>query len=176
MMKESSEKLNNQAINLASSGNFDEAVACLKRAITVEQDNYLLWFNLGITYRDMGNFQAAKSAMKKAFEIMPEDMELVCELALLCFAMDQKEEAISFCSAGLSYNSDNAKLWNTLGIISFNMENYKTAEYAFEEAISINPFFYDAIYNLHDTYEQLGNTAGAEECKRLMQNLDGNKK
>ena len=60
MMIESCEKLNNQAINLAASGDFEEAIACLKRAITIEKENYLLWFNLGITYRDAGDLQKAK--------------------------------------------------------------------------------------------------------------------
>lgn len=173
MMKESSEKLNNQAINLAAEGHFDEAIACLKRAIIVEQDNYLLWFNLGITYRDMGNFQLAREALERAFEMMPEDTELVCELARLCLTLNQKNDALYFCSVGLNFDDSNSKIWNTVGVIAFNMENYDFASYAFEEAISINPFYYDAIYNLRDTYQELKNKAGVEECNRILKTLEG---
>ena len=66
-MLENCEKLNNQAINLASKGNFEEAIACLKRAITIEKENYLLWYNLGITYRDAGDLYNAKVSVEKAF-------------------------------------------------------------------------------------------------------------
>ncbi len=59
-MRESSEKLNNQAIRFAQRGEYFDAIACLKRAITVENSNFLLWFNLGITYRDAGDFKNAK--------------------------------------------------------------------------------------------------------------------
>lgn len=173
MMKESSEKLNNQAINLAAEGHFDEAIACLKRAIIVEQDNYLLWFNLGITYRDMGNFQLAREALERAFEMMPEDTELVCELARLCLTLNQKNDALYFCSVGLNFDDSNSRIWNTVGIIAFNMENYDFASYAFEEAISINPFYYDAIYNLRDTYQELKNKTGVEECNRILKTLEG---
>lgn len=173
MMKESSEKLNNQAINLAAEGHFDEAIACLKRAIIVEQDNYLLWFNLGITYRDMGNFQLAREALERAFEMMPEDTELVCELARLCLTLNQKNDALYFCSVGLNFDDSNSRIWNTVGVIAFNMENYDFASYAFEEAISINPFYYDAIYNLRDTYQELKNKAGVEECNRILKTLEG---
>ncbi len=173
MMKESSEKLNNQAINLAAEGHFDEAIACLKRAIIVEQDNYLLWFNLGITYRDMGNFQLAREALERAFEMMPEDTELVCELARLCLTLNQKNDALYFCSVGLNFDDSNSRIWNTVGVIAFNMENYDFASYAFEEAISINPFYYDAIYNLRDTYQELKNKTGVEECNRILKTLEG---
>lgn len=172
-MKESSEKLNNQAINLAAEGHFDEAIACLKRAIIVEQDNYLLWFNLGITYRDMGNFQLAREALERAFEMMPEDTELVCELARLCLTLNQKNDALYFCSVGLNFDDSNSRIWNTVGVIAFNMENYDFASYAFEEAISINPFYYDAIYNLRDTYQELKNKTGVEECNRILKTLEG---
>ena len=40
-MLENSEKLNNQAVHLASKGEYEDAIACLKRAITVENSNYL---------------------------------------------------------------------------------------------------------------------------------------
>lgn len=173
MMKESSEKLNNQAINLAAEGHFDEAIACLKRAIIVEQDNYLLWFNLGITYRDMGKFQLARESLERAFEMMPEDPEIVCELANLCLILNQKTDALYFCSIGLNFDDSNAKIWNTLGVIAFNMEDFEFASHAFEEAISLNPFYYDAIYNLHDTYQELKNKAGVEECNRILKTLEG---
>ena len=54
-MLERSDTLNNQAILLASDGAYNEAIACFKRAIVIDKENYLLWFNLGVTYRDAGN-------------------------------------------------------------------------------------------------------------------------
>ena len=98
-MVESSEKLNNQAIILAEHGEFAEAIACLKRAITVEQENYLLWFNLGITYRDSGNLRAAKAAMEKALSYNDEDEEIVEALAILCFSEGSLDEAMAYCEA-----------------------------------------------------------------------------
>ena len=65
-MRESSEKLNNQAIRFAQRGEYFDAIACLKRAITVENSNFLLWFNLGITYRDAGDFKNAKDSMVRS--------------------------------------------------------------------------------------------------------------
>ena len=66
-MLETSENLNNQAIELASQGDYAEAIACFQRAISIEKENYLLWFNLGLTYRDAGNINGARAALEKAY-------------------------------------------------------------------------------------------------------------
>ena len=76
-MQESCEKLNNQAIKLASEGSYDEAIACFMRTISLETQNYLLWFNLGITYRDSGEFEYARESMEKAFMLNPNDEEII---------------------------------------------------------------------------------------------------
>ena len=165
-MVESSEKLNNQAIILAEHGEYAEAIACLKRAITVEQENYLLWFNLGITYRDSGNLREAKAAMEKALSYNDEDEEIVEALAILCFSEG---------SLGLSLNDNNSHLWNTLGVLFFNENAYAEAAEAFEQAVTINPYYYDALYNLHDAYEELGNTAGVKECALRMSQIKEHK-
>ena len=65
-MIERSDTLNNQAILLASDGAYNEAIACFKRAIVIDKENYLLWFNLGVTYRDAGKLQDAENSLETA--------------------------------------------------------------------------------------------------------------
>lgn len=170
-MKENVASLNTQAIELASSGQYFEAIACLKRAISIEKNNYLLWYNLGITYRDAGDFYAAKSALLKAHEINDEDDEVIETLALVCFNQGCNEEALSYCLEGLANNSQNAHLWNTIGVIYFNTNDFPMACEAFENAVTINSYYYDALFNLRDTYEELGNTAGYQMCVEQMKNI-----
>ena len=172
MMKENCEKLNNQAIALAQEGAYDEAIACFMRAITMENQNYLLWFNLGVTYRDAGDLKNALSAMEHAYYINPDDEEVVETLAVLLYSMNNPHEAMQYCFLGLNLNDKNAHLWNTLGVIFFNMEEYQDASEAFEMAITNSPYYYDALFNLRDTYEELGNKAGREECERRLKELD----
>ena len=163
-MLENCEKLNNQAINLASKGNFEEAIACLKRAITIEKENYLLWYNLGITYRDAGDLYNAKVSVEKAFIMNPEDPEVIETLALLNLNLGFIDETMRCCALALHINPENAHIWNTIGVVNFKHGNYTDASEAFEHALVVNPYYYDALYNLRDTYEELGNKAGYEEC------------
>ncbi|MGI5174480.1 tetratricopeptide repeat protein [Treponema sp. OMZ 840] len=167
-MKENPEKLNTHAIELASQGEYAEAIACFKRAISIEKSNALLWYNLGLTYRDSGNLHAAKQALLTAYNLDNTDEELLESLTLVCFALDETDEAFEYCSEGIELNSDNPHVWNNLGVLYFTRAEYQKACSAFEQAVSLYPHYYDAVYNLRDTYTELGNKVGAQECARLM--------
>ncbi len=168
---ENASQLNMQAIQLASNGDYKEAIACFKKALSLEKNNYLLWYNLGVTYRDSGDLFMAKESLAKAFSIEEEDDEVIESLALIDFNIGLTAEAMDFCKFGLECNSKNSHLWNTLGVIYFNLEKYDNAADAFENAISINPYYYDALFNLRDTYAELGNKTGFELCEKQMASI-----
>ncbi|MBQ9238948.1 MAG: tetratricopeptide repeat protein [Treponema sp.] len=171
-MRETAEHLNNQAISLAAQGEFSDAIACFKRAITIESANYLLWFNLGVTYRDIGDLKKAKDALRKAYQINDEDEETIETLALVCYNLHQLDDALMYCAEGLDCNPENPHLWNTMGVIYFKRDSYENAAEAFEHAVSLNPYYYDALYNLRDTYEALGNKTGMAECTLRMREIE----
>ena len=170
-MLESADFLNNQAIELANKGNFKEAIACYKRAITIDRENSLLWFNLGITYKKNGDLAGAKHSLMAALDLNPDDFDAIEQLAIVCLERKEFLEAIGYCQSGLDANPVNAHLWNTLGALFFNQEEYAMASEAFERAVSINPYYYDALYNLRDTYSELDNAAGAAACQEKLSKL-----
>lgn len=170
-MQERPETLNTQAINFAANGEFTEAIACFKRALVVEKSNYLIWYNLGITYRSAGKLNAAKDSLLQAYNINPTDHDVLDAIAITCLSLHQIDQAIFYCQKGLDYYPTDAHLWNTLGVIYFNESFYPGAAECFERALSINPYFYDALYNLRDTYDELGNKIGKAECIERMKNL-----
>lgn len=170
-MLENSEKLNNQAVHLASKGEYEDAIACLKRAITVENSNYLLWFNLGLTYHDAGNISLAKAAMEHAYRINPYDEDTLDSLASFCVSAKTFDEAILYCAQGLELNPVNPHYWNTSGVIRFQQGDYLEAAEFFEHAVSLSPHYYDALFNLRDTYQELNNQAGVQECNRMLESI-----
>jgi len=170
-MHENSEALNTQAIELATNGSYPEAVACLKRALSIDRDNYLLWFNLGVIYRNSGDLEFAKQALKKAASINSEDADIFETLGLICYSLQEYDDAYGYYMAALEITQDNAHIWNNLGVLLFSRGEYSDASEAFEEAITIFPHYYDALYNLRDTYTELGNTKGAAICNEQLKKL-----
>ncbi|HOS29444.1 MAG TPA: tetratricopeptide repeat protein [Treponemataceae bacterium] len=170
-MQENPETLNTQAIELASQGDYPEAIACFKRAIAIERENYLLWFNMGVTYRDLGDLEGAKQALLQANAINPDDEEVMETLALIYFSLGQTELALDTCIDTLDINPNNAHIWNTIGVLHFSKSNYQEACTSFERAVTLYPHYYDALYNLRDTYTELGNKQGALECNDRLKKL-----
>lgn len=170
-MTEKPESLNNQAIILASDGNYSEAIACFKRALTIESDNSLLWYNLGVTYRDIGELTKARNSFIKAHKIEPNSEDIIEALSTCCLQMKRHAEAYNYSMEGLEYNPMNSHFWNILGVINFQKENYSKASEYFEQAVQFNPYYEDALINLRDTYSELKNKIGFAECQKRIDEL-----
>ncbi|MBR4630390.1 MAG: tetratricopeptide repeat protein [Treponema sp.] len=173
-MKENAETLNNNALHLIKKGNVDDAIELLKRAVTIEPENQTIWFNLGITLRDDGNFEEARHALETAHMLDPDNTEIIDTLAITCMNGEDMDAALSYCAEGLEKNELDAHLWNTFGVLYFNKNELDLAAEAFEHAITLNPYYYDALFNLRDTYEEMGNEAGKKECTEQMKNIKQN--
>ncbi len=170
-MTERSDTLNNQAILLASDGAYNEAIACFKRAIVIDKGNYLLWFNLGVTYRDAGNLSDAENALEMAFRIAPEKEDVGETFATICLMQKKFSKVEQICMDTLDFNPLNPHMWNLLGVAEFQQEEYEEASNYFEQAVSINPYYMDALYNLRDTYEVLQNQKGLTACEARIKEL-----
>jgi len=170
-MVENSEKLNAHAIDLASKGEFPEAIACFMSALHIDRDNYLLWYNLGVTYRDAGQMEAARKALMAARNLNPYDVDVLETLALVNYAQKRMDDAFLYSFEALSLNNSSAYIWNNLGVFYFAESDYEEAAEAFEQALSLYPHYIDALVNLRDTYKELGNTVGVEECKSRLKDL-----
>lgn len=171
-MIERSDKLNNQAILLASDGSYQEAIACFKRAIVIDKENSLLWYNLGVTYRDSGNLVEAEKSLATAFMISPENMDIEETYATICLMQKDLESVREICVEGLDYNPLHSHLFNLLGVVEFQSENYDEAAEYFEEAVHINPYYLDALYNLKDTYSMLNNKKGEYEVEQKIKEIE----
>ena len=169
---EQPDKLNNEAIHLASDGHFTEAIACYKRALTIDQNIYLLWFNMGVTYRDMGNLKSALDCLARAYAIAPHNDDVAETYAQIALTAKHFTLVQEICEEELDYNPLDTHLWNLLGVKCFQTEDYESAAEFFEQAVYITPYYEDALFNLKDTYNVLGNAAGEAECLKKLQELN----
>lgn len=171
-MIEQPDKLNNQAIILASDGNYLEAIACFKRAITLDSSNHLFWFNLGVTYRDNGELKSAKDCLQTAYKLAPHHTDVAETYAQVCLSLKQFQLVQEICEEELDFNPLNTHLWNILGVKCFQTEDYEAAADYFEQAVYINPYYEDALFNLRDTYSMIKNEAGEAECARKLKEIE----
>ena len=111
-------------------------------------------------------------ALETAWHIVPSNEEVAETYATICLMQKKLSKVQEICMDALDYNPLNPHMWNLLGVTEFQTEHYEEASSYFEQAVSINPYYLDALYNLRDTYSELGNKKGEAACNAKIMELD----
>lgn len=167
-MKETAEYLNDSAVLFASEGSHWEAIACLKKGLLLEPENGILWFNLALSYRAIGRRSESRTALMNAVEANPADPDIIDTLAVVLHELGEDSAAEDAYLKALDLAPGNGRIWNNFGVLQFSQTKYTDAASSFEKALSLIPDFEDALYNLRDTYDELGKTEQRDTCTRLM--------
>ena len=77
---------------------------------------------------------------------MPDDRDLLIQATDL-MDLGRLEEALAIFQTLLKTDSNNAIIWNSIGIIKFRQGEYREAANAFGQAADINPEFTSAWFN-----------------------------
>jgi tetratricopeptide (TPR) repeat protein len=85
--------------------------------------------------------------------------------------MDQKKypEALRVAAIGLRYNPNSAMLFNNIGAIYANKNNYDSASIYYKKALKIKPKFEETLKNLAGCYYNLKKY---DSCISTLQKLD----
>ena len=102
----------------------------------------------------------------------PQNEEVAETYATICLMQKKFSKVELICMNTLDLNPLNSHMWNLLGVTAFQSEHYEEASSYFEQAVSINPYYLDALYNLRDTYSVLKNEKGETACDARLKELD----
>lgn len=91
---------------------------------------------------------------------MPDMREQFAEAANLA-ELGRYEEALAMLKALLKTDSNNAAVWNHIGIIRFRQGDYRDAVNAFGQAADIDPAYTDALFNKSLALVHLGKESTA---------------
>jgi tetratricopeptide (TPR) repeat protein len=94
-------------------------------------------------------------------------------MGLIYYEMEQFELAEECYHSALIRNEDAPKTWNNLGVLYFVEGSYEEARHCFEEAVSLAPLYYEALYNLRDACRELEDYRAAAEFARILSEMEG---
>ncbi|MDR3145220.1 MAG: tetratricopeptide repeat protein [Treponema sp.] len=163
--------LNHSGIALTEANRPNDAIPLFQKALALEPENPLLWLNLGIAQQRVGNYEEALDSFGRAVVIDDGLAEAWFSLGLIYYDLEQFDEAENCYHTALVRDDGAPKTWNNLGVLYFSMGNFEDARHCFEEAISITPMYYDAVYNLRDACRELGDYRAAAEFERILGSL-----
>lgn len=168
-MEESAEYYNDTAVVLAAEGHHAEAIACLRKGLSLDPKNSILYFNLALSSRALGLLEDAKNALVKAVKENPLDVDSLDTLGVVLHESGHDEDAEESYRNALAIKPGNGRVWNNYGVLLFGQSRFEEARVAFEKAVTLVPDFDDALYNLRDTYEELGRTDDMKKCAAILE-------
>jgi hypothetical protein len=138
-------------------GRYAEAEAGFLEYLRYLPQNVPCLCNLGVLKISMKNYSEAEYFLEKAIAIDGKSGLAFYLLGRTYFLQDKLDEALEKLETGLTFDPQNAKAHNCVGVISTRKGWVDRAQRAFVNAVSIDPDFGDAHFNLavlHATKDQ----------------------
>jgi tetratricopeptide (TPR) repeat protein len=148
-----------------SEGRLSEAEAGFLKYLHYRPKSVPCLCNLGVLKVSMKNYSEAEYYLEKALAINHSSGLAHYLLGRAYFLQNKLDDALASLEQGLSHDPRNAKGHNCVGVISTRKGWVSRAERAFTNAVSIDPEYGDAHFNLavlHATKDQ-PNPKAAEE-------------
>jgi len=124
--------------SLMKIGKLEEAENILKAGLRFCEDDVNLLYTLGILEGNLENFNSSEEYLEKALKIS-RNPEILYALALTRMKLNKKESAAELLEEFKAYHKEETEVLYKLGLLFIELRDYKKAERAFEDFLSIKP-------------------------------------
>jgi Tfp pilus assembly protein PilF len=133
-------------------GELDDALACYDEALTLKKDYAIAMSNKGAVYREKHEFEKALQCYQAVIEMDKYRFNDYLNYALILSDLNYDQEALEICDIALKLGaSDQHAHFNKGYILSKQMKDAESESY-YRQALTINPDFADAQWNLSHLY------------------------
>jgi len=138
---------NGLGAELYKKGEIEQAYAHFLKATELAPQGWINWTNLGTYYQKKGESAKAIEAYRKAIANRPSYAPASHKLAYLLMILKMPAESEKVVLEGLKNNKNNAGLWSTYAILSYQSGNTKNALVSIQRAYSLEPSeFHKSLY------------------------------
>lgn len=128
-----------KGVEIQGEGELEAAIEKYNRAIDVNPDFALAYYNRACAEREMGNLESALADFAKAILIDPYSVAAFVNRADLKIRMGNLEGAVNDYSQALRIAPDKAIIFYNRGIVRERMKDYAAAIRDYEKAASLSP-------------------------------------
>ena len=151
----------NMANMYALEAKFDKAMEMYGMAIERNNSNYETYLNRGITYSKMGNRSASITDFRKANQLLPNNYQIMSNLASELLNNKQFEEAIKLSEKLIKLSPSGFEGYFYRGTALINQKKYPEGIKDLLKSESINPNYSFTNYNLSVAYSLINDRAKA---------------
>ncbi|MFO0957307.1 MAG: tetratricopeptide repeat protein [Isosphaeraceae bacterium] len=153
-------------------GQWDEAIACCRKAIELEPRYSAAHNNLGLALYQKGQLDEAIACCRKAIELEPKSAWAHSNLGVALHLKGQVDEAIACCRKAIEFDPKIASIHNDLGFALAGKGQVDEAITCYRKAIELDPKLALAYHNLGFAFSQKGQVDEAIACCRKAIELD----
>jgi protein O-GlcNAc transferase len=139
--------LNNRGVALERLDRFDEALASIESALSIQPDYADAFYNRGIVLLRMKRFEEALTSYEQALAIRPEYAEALSNRGIAMMALHFLDGALVSFDRALALKADYAEAWYNRGIALMKLERPTEALASFDKALAIRPDYAEAFSN-----------------------------
>jgi tetratricopeptide (TPR) repeat protein len=149
-------------------GNGKKALAAFRKGRSLDKENPVLHFNLGLALETWGQPEKAPPRYRAAFRLHPGWLGAMNALGLNLFKQEDYAAANRIFSRVLKFDPANTEALNNKGVVLADQGRHKEAIRKYRAALEINSSYVKAGLNLSRALEETENFAAAlEELERL---------
>jgi len=147
----------------------------MKKAQELDPKLIDTYMKRGKYYLMKGESSAAEKEFRTAISVNPDKMEIRTALILFLIKEKRYDNAIKICREGMKNNTDDAFLFNLMGIAYQGKKDTDSARNSFEKSMSLSPKFTAPYINVAKIYLSEGKSDKAiEQYDALLKIVPGN--
>ena len=154
--------INNRGVELQGQGHHDDAIACYKKALSIDRGYARAYYNLGNALKN--NFTEAKRNYRIAIQLKPTYADAHYALGIVFWKEENFVRAAECYRAALKHKRKFPDAHVNLGIVLRARNDSTGAIFHYRQAIRIDPDFAKAHYNLGFVLQEQGDSDGAIKC------------
>jgi len=140
---------------------WQNGIVLCSQALEVDPNNYIMHYNLGISYQRHDRLDEAIDSYRQALKIRPLYNDALNNLAVALSLQNKNSEAIKYLDVLLQIQPDHYEAHNNLGCILRGQDRLEEAINQYEQAIKIKPDYLEARCNLGNLLQSMGKTSQA---------------
>lgn len=150
-----------KGLTYKDAGDTTKAIENYLEAVTQNPDNYDAYLQLGLMHFGRQE-EICESYFKSALDIKPEGIDALYSLGLYYQNVDKLNEALDTYTNITSIDSAYSAAYYNMGYIHYKyLKENRLALKHFNEAVKVNPKYYQAVYMRGLCYEAMGDVAKA---------------
>ncbi|MDR0754393.1 MAG: tetratricopeptide repeat protein [Prevotellaceae bacterium] len=130
-------KNNNVEIDHAKLENYTEAIECWQKAIDINPNDAVAYYNMGNAYDELGNYTEAIACYQKSLDIDPTAARVYNNMGYSYAGLENYTEAISCWQKAVDIDPTDALSYNNMGSAYYKLGNHTEAIDCYKKAAQL---------------------------------------